>query len=208
MSRSSLTLVFTFMVALAGCLTPGPLLAQFCGDVADYNTNCDRSKKSYYEEAWREQETVLPPLPEQKNLRAIDANRADPRYDYLLDKASINRGVDDVMRYTVVVESSTGVRNVFHEGIRCLTDEVKTFAYASGDREFKRTTGSRWQRIAVNGVRAYQEYLASVILCDANGYAWDTDKAIAALSAQYTDGGVRVTRSCRDCERMDDRRHD
>ena len=68
---------------------------------------------------------------------------------------------------------------------------------------------SRWRPLAIRGVRAYQEYLAAVILCDQNGFAWDAEDAVAALDRQYTAGGVRVRTFCRDCMGvMDERRND
>ena len=131
------------LLALSFVLGSAVEAQQGCGEVNDYDGGC-KSQTSYYEEnKWRESSSELPPLPEDSNLRPIDASAADSRYEYLLDSASIARGSDDVMRYTVVVVSPNGARNVFHEGLRCLTDEVKTYAYASNQGRFRRSTSAR-----------------------------------------------------------------
>lgn len=193
---------------LISCL-PCVALAQSCGNVADRGAYCPGEDKERWEEDWQEAVSALPPLPSDENLRALDADRADPRYEYLLDRASIRRGKDGVMRYVVVVTSPTGSRNVFFEGIRCETDEAKTYAFAGTGSAFSRSTGSRWAPVAIRGVRAYQEYLAAVILCDRNGFAWDAENAVTALDRQYTAGGVRIKSFCRDCmDVMDERRND
>ena len=180
---------------LAGCSTDSSPVAS-CAELPDYDTEC--SKKTYrYEPAWQEAKTELPATPTEEDLTRVDVPVLDGRYDVFVDRKSVVRGSDGVMRYTVVVQSSSGARNVFHEGLRCLTDEVRTYAFATHG-PFQRADGGDWKPLATRGPRSYQEYLANVIMCDRNGYAWDADRALAALSAQYTAGGVRIEAACRD----------
>jgi hypothetical protein len=175
-------------------------VASACNDLPDYDTRCAQATTRWDPE-WKEGQTRLPPPPSADDLAPIDAPRAADGYAFFIDRRSVSRGSDGVMRYTVVVESRTGARNVFHEGLRCLTDEVRTYAYATRRGPFRRAGNATWRRIATDGPRGYQDYLANVIMCDRQGYAWDADKALRALSAQYTAGGVLIERSCKDQDR-------
>ena len=53
-----------------------------------------------------------------------------------VDPDTIAVGSDGVVRYVVVMTSRSGGFNAFYEGIRCITHDVKTYAY--------RTSSSDW----------------------------------------------------------------
>ncbi|MFT5174528.1 MAG: hypothetical protein ACI8W7_002715 [Gammaproteobacteria bacterium] len=180
-----------------------------CNENPDIDNGCG-AYKGPDEPEWKETTFALPPLPRAEDLRSIDAFEANKNYDYLLDRASISGGSDGVMRYSVVVRSPSGKQNIFHEGIRCLTTEARTLAYASTTGVFVRSTSSAWKTAADSGVRGYQSYLAHVIMCDRHGHEWTADKAVAALDAQFTADGVRVERECLDLQSCvgSYRRHD
>ncbi len=184
-------------LALAACSSSEELSR--CASVPDFDKRCEQRQSSWSPE-WQEAATRLPPPPREQDLVPIDAPSAADGYDYFIDRTSVSRGNDGVMRYTVVVVSRTGARNVFHEGLRCLTDQVRTYAYASREGPFRPSVDDTWRPMATRGVRGYQNYLANVIMCDRHGYAWDADKARDALAGQYTAGGVRIERFCRDLD--------
>ena len=170
-----------------------------CTENPDIDDGCG-AYKGPDEPQWKEATVALPPLPKVENLRPIDAFEASKNYDYLLDRASISRSSDGVMRYSVVVRSASGKENAFHEGIRCLTSEARTFAYASTTGVFVSSASGAWKPVADSGVRGYQSYLAHVIMCDRHGYEWTAAKAVAALDAQFTADGVRIERECLDLQ--------
>lgn len=186
-------------LGLAGCGGSTPA-ASTCAEVPDYDKPCAQRGGYSWEPEWREAQAPLPPLPAEDDLERIEAPAVGSRYDVFVDSRNITRGNDGVMRYTVVVVSRTGARNVFHEGLRCLTDQVRTYAYASREGPFRPSVDDTWRPMATRGVRGYQNYLANVIMCDRHGYAWDADKARDALAGQYTAGGVRIERFCRDLD--------
>ena len=55
---------------------------------------------------------------------------------------------DRVVRYVVVASSPTGSRNVFYEGIRCPTGEVKTYARHNGEK-WVMASDPKWQPMAL-----------------------------------------------------------
>ncbi len=160
----------------------------------------DRQPCSYYEEAWKESNVVIPPVSAASEFQELAVADASPLYRYYLAQDSISRGANGVMRYTVAVVSKTGVRNIFYEGLRCATDEVKTYAYATNRGAFRRSGQSKWRPIANKGIRAYQDFLVNVVICGTHGFAWDADKARQALLDQVTKNGLRQDSGCRDCE--------
>ena len=199
--RHFLSLALACALGVAGCGGSSGVVDS-CAEVPDADRGCTQRAGSGWEPEWIEAQTPLPPLPVESDLTPIEAPRMDAAYDVLVDARNIVRGRDGVMRYTVVVRTPGGASNTFHEGLRCETDEVRTYAFATrGD--FKRIDDTAWSEMASRGPRAYQDYLANVIMCDRNGYAWDPENARAALRAQYTAGGVLIERSCTDLQGCD-----
>ena len=76
---------------------------------------------------WAEQLTQLPAYPDVKNLMAFDAGAVTSN-QHLVDTTSIKIGEDGVIRFSLVVKSSTDALNVSYEGIRCATSERKLYA--------------------------------------------------------------------------------
>ena len=152
------------------------------------------------QDQWKEQKTTLPGLPAEENLRPLDMQTGEGNYSYFVDRTSVSRGKDDVMRYTVMLRSNTGVTATFHEGLRCASNEAITYGYVSETDGFQRSSNSRWHPVSFLGIHVYQDYLAKVIMCDKHGFARDAEKAVKALDDQFTAGGVRVGRSCTESE--------
>lgn len=188
-------------LVLGACAEPGEV-AEACHDTPNRESNC-RQYAGEWEPEWKEADAALPSLPGSEDLVPIDAPNGSPGFSYAVDKATVKRGKDDVMRYTVLVRSGSGSVNIFREGIRCLTGEVRTYAYATeAGTGFRRLTGD-WVPLAARGARGYQDFLYESIMCDRNGYAWPEEQVVEALTSQYTAGGVRIERFCgnlQDCK--------
>lgn len=109
--------------ALVALLVALPLAAQSDGDEEDGQT------------ALFADETVrLPAFPEQDNLQRVSVDSAGAPFVYYVDMASLSLHAGGVVRYTVVIVSNSGARNIMYEGIRCPTREVRTYAFGSGER--------------------------------------------------------------------------
>ena len=202
--KTTQSLLFALTLFLMGSLFSIELRAQ---DDCYRDTN-DRIPCSEYEEEWKESDIKIPTAAKDSDFKLLAVTEADARYQYYLAGNSINLGSDGVMRYTVAVVSSNGVRNVFYEGLRCETDEVKTYAYGSKRGTFRRAVKSPWRPVSNKGVRAYQDFLAKVIVCGPQGYKWEAKKARRALNRQFTAGGFRKGRNCRSCDNDDLIRND
>lgn len=123
---------------------------------------------------WKLGAVRFPPLPKPGKLIELDSSAIGTRYQYYLDPASVSVGKDGVTRYTIVIVSPSGARNVLYEGIHCDASNARTFGYATRtSRGFQPATGSRWEPLEINGARAYRYYLADRFVCDQVGSALD-----------------------------------
>ena len=131
---------------------------------------------------WVEQLAQLPAYPDAKSLLAFDAGSVTSN-QYLVDTTSIKIGEDGVIRFSLVIKSSTGVLNVSYEGIRCATSERKLYALGRDDKTWIQPRISEWQKL--DFVRQFyaQRELAKNIFCPHGQTASSTEDAIQALKA-------------------------
>ncbi len=122
--------------------------------------------------AWKEGGTRIPDYPQDKNLLPFQVDGLDRPYQYFVDGASLSTGDDQVVRYTVVIESPSGARNVLHEGIHCDKKAYKTYAFGSSDGTFRRTKNSQWKLWYGSGVFGYRSQLAREYLCNNLGFPY------------------------------------
>jgi len=116
---------------------------------------------------FQEQHEKLPALPKSENLIPFEVvNRDYDNYQYSIDSASLSIGEHDgIRRYTVVIASRNGIRNLRYEAIRCETGEYKTYAYAIEDAAFRIFTTPQWQNIGKEGSGRYRYTLLDEYFC-------------------------------------------
>lgn len=111
-----------------------------------------------------EQDIVFPPLPVSKNLVRLQFPNATRKY--YIDLKSVTVGKKDrIARYTVVVESLSGVRNLFYEAIRCSEKDYKTYAYSIGKQAFRKMNTVVWRPITETGIKQYRQILFDHFVC-------------------------------------------
>jgi len=87
---------------------------------------------------WKELDAPAPPTYSLEGLLSLEM----PRYVTLqfgVDPKTLTVGSDGVVRYVIVMRNQSGSVNAVYEGIRCATDEVKTYARSS--------TANRWAAV-------------------------------------------------------------
>jgi hypothetical protein len=112
---------------------------------------------------WREADVPAPPAAGSGELLPFFMSSASD-YRFSVDSASIAPGTDGVVRYTLFVRSPLGAETVTYEGIRCATEEVKTYAYGGADRRWSVHAG-KWRRIEARGVQRWHHILWSEYFC-------------------------------------------
>jgi hypothetical protein len=116
-------------------------------------------------EKWKELESMLPPWPEDANLVPV---RMPVTYTLKIyvDEKSVSLAADGIARFTLVVESPSGVRNVFFEGYHCETREYKTYAIGTPDKTFEPVKKAKWERVQYYDVNAFRFQLLRNNVCD------------------------------------------
>ena len=113
---------------------------------------------------WKEGVATLPPWPKDSDLVEFQVDDPSSGLRQYVDAKSIAVGRDGVVRYTLVVESGSGARNVSFEGLRCTPHGMfKLYAYGAGGR-FEATEGE-WQNIRGRGHDKIHRDLHGRILC-------------------------------------------
>jgi hypothetical protein len=116
---------------------------------------------------WRESAPdTLPPLPAgNAKLYMFYVSNNTP-LKFAIDPNSLSVGKDDVVRYTVVITSPDGARNVNYEGIHCAGFEWRLYASLNADHNgWDQTVANDWSRIETGTLNAYHSVLLQDYLC-------------------------------------------
>ena len=114
--------------------------------------------------AWKEAVPELPAYPQ--NDRLLEFPVSKPGYDFsvFIDPQSLSVGTDRVVRYTLVIVSSSGARNISYEGLHCGKHEYRRYAYGSSGAWYP-IEASPWQRVTDAGMDHYRYVLYWDYLC-------------------------------------------
>ncbi len=156
-------LVHGFLIAVVSFLSSSAALA-----AKDYFSN---EPKFNFDpslvEQWKEADVRAPAYPRDADLVAVTLGPTDT-FKLYIDTKSVSLASDRVLRLTLIVESSSGTRNVFFDGMRCETRRYKTYAVGSSDGKFVPAKNAQWQDIprpSQNGFRfhLFQHYVCNDI---------------------------------------------
>ena len=95
---------------------------------------------------WKED--VVPPAPafsQDGGLRLDMPRHISVRVG--IDPATIRVGADGVVRYVAIMRNSSGSVNAMYEGIRCATDEVKTYARVGSSGQWSALAEPAWKPV-------------------------------------------------------------
>ncbi|HEV3104287.1 MAG TPA: CNP1-like family protein [Trinickia sp.] len=155
-------------IALALACVAGGVLLSACSHAP---TNKDDDGAFTYlldrKSNWTENKVdTLPPLPQASNLIAFDVSLNTP-LKFFVDAKSLTVDTDGIVRYSVVVTSPSGARNVNYEGIRCDTYEWRLYAGLNASHDgWDRTVENDWQRIENGDLNAYHASLYQDYFCE------------------------------------------
>lgn len=159
-------------------------LAWMLGDAVAQIPNSSRFNTNYEEpEPWREQQGVEPPaFPRQENLREFYVS-AVATNKYLIDASTLAVGIDGVVRYVLVVQTSGGATNVSFEGINCKQLTWKHYATGRSDGTWVKSRALHidWRPIENKPVNRHHAALSRDFFCpigDAIGSAEEGRNAL------------------------------
>jgi hypothetical protein len=135
------------------------------------------------EKPWQEQQEALPIFPRAQDLIPVRADTGAAGYNYYIDVNSVSLSADEVLHYTIVIQSPDGASNIVYEGIRCATQEIKTVAYGTRGGRFARMVDPKWIYVLIRnqGPLGYRTTLVERYVCDENGWAIDSDTVLERL---------------------------
>jgi len=111
-----------------------------------------------------EAEVELPAFPRTETLIPFTVS-ATTNNQFLIDSASLSVGSDGVTRYTLVIVSPSGARNVSYEGMKCATGERRLYALGRADETWVRARNDRWVRISNSTLNRHHAALFSEYFC-------------------------------------------
>lgn len=145
-----------------------------------FNTGFDEEQKP-----WEEIKAQLPATPKAENLLPFEVSAASTNR-YFIDSASLSVGVDQVVRYTVLIRSQAGAETVNFEGMRCSTGERKIYAFGRSG-EWVQNRHARWERATLNVQSSYHRELYFSYFCAESGNLAPLDTIIR----RFKTGGYR-----------------
>ncbi len=153
------TLALIFAFAGAGSLWAADR-DRFISEPMDTNPNARDL------EPWKEQAAAkLPPWPQDADLVEFGVSDPATAFRHYIDTKSLSVDAQKIVRYTVVVESGSGARNVAYEGIRCTpTGQHRIYAYGVSGK-FEAVPDAPWHGVTESTVPRYARDLQRFYLC-------------------------------------------
>ena len=135
----------------------------------------------------------IPAYPRQADLLKIGSLPPRPQFEYWVDEPSLSVHDDGVVRYSLVVTAkSGGASNVRYEGIRCTTEEYKTYAYGGGNGPLKRARRPQWLPIRSDANDPARMDLKKFYFCvEGQGRPKSLDEILSALRYGPRDAEVQ-----------------
>lgn len=165
-------LLASLFVGVVGVAAKGP---------ADYELILrNTSDRDFEEKPWVEIEQALPPAPKAENLVPIYVGPMT-EHKFAVDRESVSVSQDGVVRYTLIVISSAGARNVSFEGIRCETAERRLYAFGRSDGSWSKARNNQWVKIQDNTLNRHHAALFKEYFCTTGGLVMTTEDARRAL---------------------------
>lgn len=180
-------------------LVPLALAAALALTACGHNRTGDLEDKllmdPFNDKPFKEDAVTFPAPPVDRDAVPFDVGgRTDSPLRFAIDPKSVSIGKDNVVRYTVLITSKTGARNVNYEGLRCDTAERRIYATLRNDTnqwisnravDMNETANTEsasmnaykpatdWQRVGNGGPTDYASALMRSYFCDVRSVAGD-----------------------------------
>lgn len=160
------------------------LVLTACPSYADLGNNANGVNNYQFDEKyikkWKESKIALPPYPDDRNLLPVPMSPTDT-LKIFIDEKSISRAPDFVARFSLVVQSPSGARSVFYEGLRCETRQYKTYAIGTENRSFMPVSDPQWRTIPRTEINAFRDNLYRNYICDRHATARTPEEIVRLL---------------------------
>ncbi len=141
---------------------------------------------------WQETDVVFPAFPNADDMIKVEVDRINMPFNVYVDEKNLMILPEDgVVRYTVVIQSSSGANNVIYEGIRCRTGQYRTYAYGTYDKKFSKAVTSEWKDIEENEFMVHRENFLNYYMCNKQGELYPVDEILNRIKypTDFQDSG-------------------
>lgn len=132
------------------------------------------------ERDWQEIATPLPTFPQADRLIEFYVS-ATTTFRFFIDPQTLAAGDDGVVRYVLVARSPSGVENVWFEGIRCKSGELKQYATGRSDGTWAARRGAQWVAIDPRTMNRQHQALRREYFCPNNEAITSAAEGVDAL---------------------------
>ncbi len=132
------------------------------------------------ERDWQEIAIPLPAFPQAGRLVEFYVS-ATTSFRFFIDQQTLTVGDDGVIRYVLVARSSSGVENVWFEGIRCKSGEFKQYAVGRSDGTWAARRDAQWIPIDPRTMNRQHQALRREYFCPSNEPIKSAAEGIDAL---------------------------
>lgn len=137
-----------------------------------------------------EAQAQLPDPPKPDNLIEFYVSEVTTNR-FFVDSASLSVGADGAIRYTAVIKTAAGARNVSFEGIRCGSRERRLYAFGRQDNSWSNARNSAWAPLTTTGPSRYQYVLMREYFCPEGIPIRDAVQGLEALRRGASSAGDR-----------------
>jgi len=106
--------------------------------------------------------------------------------NFAIDAPSVSVTPDGVVRFTLVITSTEGARNVSHEGIRCKTGERKLYATGGADGNWSASRNDAWSQIRDVGANRQYAALYKDYFCEFGSVAGNAASIVKRIRQKKT----------------------
>lgn len=149
-----------------------PIAAHAAWGEFEYNYDLDTP--------WKELETQIPPYPKEEDLIPFTVGPTTDN-SFFIDQKSISVGEDGIIRFTLIIRSPEGANNVTFEGIRCSTEETRTYAYGRADNTWSKAKENTWHSVQYDRKHRPEYVLTTDYFCPRDIVVDTPQEAINAL---------------------------
>jgi len=130
---------------------------------------------------WKEGQFRLPAYPQPDGLIEFQVS-ALTGFRFFIDPASLSSSPEGVVRFTLVSRSRSGTENVSYDGLRCKTDEQRTYATGRvAEKAWYPVSDSKWKPLQVKTVTRQYLVLARDFFCPAKVPIASREEGVDAL---------------------------
>lgn len=128
---------------------------------------------------------VLPAAPAKENLLPFYVS-PQATMNFAIDASSVSVTPDGVVRFTLVITSTEGARNVSYEGMRCKTAERKLYATGGADGNWSASRNDAWSQIRDVGANRQYAALYKDYFCDFGSVAGNAAAIVKRIRQKKT----------------------